>query len=82
MYVGHVGRRRAYGAHHSLFAIHADVRLQTEIPLVSLLGLMRLRVGSPVGFLVEQGAWIIVASMIVSVAIRMPLVGKMRSSFS
>src|SRR5712692_3843891 len=30
--------------HHALFAVHPDMRLQTEVPLLSLPGLMHLRV--------------------------------------
>src|ERR1700747_1859139 len=30
--------------HHALFAVHPDMRLQTEVPLVALPGLMHLRV--------------------------------------
>src|SRR5258707_11913144 len=35
MLVGHRGRGRAYRMHHALFAVHPDMRLQTEVPLVS-----------------------------------------------
>ena len=47
MAVGDTGRRRTHRVHYAFLAVHADVRLQTEIPLVPLLGLVHLRVALP-----------------------------------
>jgi hypothetical protein len=33
--------------HHALFAVHTDMRLQTEVPLLSFPGLVHLRVALP-----------------------------------
>src|ERR1017187_6580728 len=44
MFVRHRGRRGADRMHHALLAVHPDVRLQPEVPLLALPGLVHLRV--------------------------------------
>src|ERR1017187_10883960 len=51
MLVRHRGSGRAYRMHHTLLAVHADMCLQSEVPLVPLPGLMHLRVALPAGVL-------------------------------
>src|ERR1035441_10236027 len=53
MAVGDAGRRGTHRMHYAFFAVYADVRLQTEIPLVALLGLMHLRI-APAGRVLSQ----------------------------
>src|SRR5450830_637647 len=44
--VMHVGRGHAGAVHQPALAVHADVHLHTEVPLVALLGLMHFRIAS------------------------------------
>src|SRR5882757_5391511 len=47
MLVRHAGCGGAYRMHHALFAVHADMRLQTEEPLVAFPGLVHLGIALP-----------------------------------
>ena len=60
--------------HRPAVDIRADMDLHAEIPLLALLGLVHLRVAFPLAFLVEVGAWMIVASTIVPCDTSSPLV--------
>ncbi len=42
--VMHIGRRGGHGMNQLRLAVHANMRLHAEIPLVALLGLMHLRI--------------------------------------
>lgn len=44
MYIGNRRRRRADRVHDALLGIHPDVRLHSEMPLVTFLGLVHLRI--------------------------------------
>lgn len=56
-----------------MLGIHANVRLESEVPLLPFARLVHLRITMPLWFFVEEGAWIRVASTIVPVAMRMSL---------
>ena len=51
VHVRHVGRRRRHRMYRALLRIHADMRLQPEVPLVALLGLMHRRIALLLGVL-------------------------------
>ena len=55
MLVRHAGRRGYHRMHHRLLAVHADVRLGSEVPLVALLDLMHLGVARAAGVLGRGG---------------------------
>src|ERR1017187_107043 len=55
MFVGHTCRRSDDRMNDRLLAIHADVRLGSEIPLIALLGLMHLGVTFAAGILRRTG---------------------------
>jgi hypothetical protein len=44
MFVVHVGRRGNHRVNQLGLAVHANVRLHAEVPLVTLLGLVHLRI--------------------------------------
>lgn len=61
VFIMHVGRRGSHRVDQLGHAIHADVRLHAEVPLVALLGLAHLRVASLV-LILDRGWCMIVAS--------------------
>ena len=56
MRIGHAGCRRDHRMHDDLLAIHADMRLGSEIPLLSLPGLMHRRIALAGGVLRRTGS--------------------------
>lgn len=63
----HIGRRGGHSVDHPVLAVHPDVRLYAEVPLVALPGLVHLGSRCLSRFLVELGALIMVASTMVPV---------------
>ena len=72
MHIGNAGRAGAHRMHHAFLGIDADVRLGAEKAPVSLRVWCISGSRSFFSFLVDEGAWIMVASTMVPVVMRMP----------
>ena len=76
VHIRYRGCRGAHRVHNTFLAIHADVRFGAEIPLVPLARLVRLLITLFLVFFVEEGAAMIVASTMVPVTMRRPLLAR------
>jgi hypothetical protein len=65
------GRRRAHRVNVAILRINSDMRFIPKIQLIALARLMHLSVPRAAGFLVDEDAWMMVASTIVPVAMQM-----------